>query len=65
LLTTFYDFLTRDFKKKRKKSCFFKYEKNVKYVFSKTDFVVYFVVYMYSEIGWRSKSTRRTSWSVP
>jgi len=32
---TFYDFLTRHLKK-RKKSRFFKYEKNVKYVFSNT-----------------------------
>jgi len=33
---TFYDFLTRHFKKNPKKSCFLKYEKNVKYVFSNT-----------------------------
>jgi len=32
LLKIFYDFLIRHFKK-RKKSCFLKYEKNVKYVF--------------------------------
>jgi len=32
---TFYDFLIRHFKKKRKKSCFLKSEKNEKYVFSK------------------------------
>jgi len=35
---TFYDFLTRHFKKKPKKSRFLKYEKNVKYVFSNTEF---------------------------
>jgi len=35
LLMTFYDFLIRHFKK-RKKSCFFKSEKDVKYVFSRT-----------------------------
>jgi len=35
LLTTFYDFLIRHFKK-RKKSCFLKCEKNVKYVFWNT-----------------------------
>jgi len=37
LLTTFYDFLTRHFKKKRKKSRFLKSGNNVKYVFSHTD----------------------------
>jgi len=35
LLTTFYVFLN-DLSKKRKKSCFLKSEKNVKYVFSNT-----------------------------
>ena len=36
MLTTFYDFLIHHFKKKRKKSCFLKSEKNIKYVFSNT-----------------------------
>ena len=36
MLTTFYDFLIHHFKK-RKKSCFWKSAKNVKYIFSNTD----------------------------
>ena len=37
MLKTFYDFLIRHFKKKRKKSCFFlNLKKNIKYVFSNT-----------------------------
>jgi len=39
LLMTFYDFLIRHFKK-RKKSCFLKSEKNEKYVFSNTDHTI-------------------------
>ena len=36
LLMTFYDFLIRHFKKKRKSHSFLKSEKDVKYVFSNT-----------------------------